>query len=444
VEGPTPDAALIEAALDRIAPSGGEVAAWPGAAEARVTYFLTDGAIARPLDAGVIVESVFEPAANVAITAFDVRSSTAPDQAGHAFLEVANYSAAAQDVRMTLTRGAAPVLDVTVTLAAGAAVQRVVPLDRAGDPRLRARISARQNALVVDDEAVAWIPGVRPIAVTVVSDQPAPLVMFLRQVPGVSATAVSPNAYTPGRADLVVFDRVLPAAAPAVPALLVAPPGASWLGTPGVEEREPQWAAGQASSLLQGVDLLTMPIERARQYGGPGLKPLVFSKRNTPLVLAGEAADRRLLLFTFSLSESKSMFAPGFPVLMNNVIEWLTNPASGAARRPGPAAFPASLTSLLGPDGKKVPIATVGAAAVAMLARVGFYDATFGGATSVVAVNAGDPETSDLRRTRLAVPSRADAAHAPSRGRPWWLFAAAIAIALVFAEWWTWQRRITV
>jgi hypothetical protein len=79
-----------------------------------------------------------------------------------------------------------------------------------------------------------------------------------------------------------------------------------------------------------------------------------------------------------------------------------------------------------------------------MLARVGFYDATFGGATSVVAVNAGDPETSDLRRTRLAVPSRADAAHAPSRGRPWWLFAAAIAIALVFAEWWTWQRRITV
>lgn len=29
VEGPTPDVALIEAALDRIAPSGGEAAAWP-------------------------------------------------------------------------------------------------------------------------------------------------------------------------------------------------------------------------------------------------------------------------------------------------------------------------------------------------------------------------------------------------------------------------------
>jgi hypothetical protein len=444
VEGPTPDAALIEAALDHIAPSGGEAAAWPGAAGARVTYFLTDGAIARPMDAGVIVESVFEPAANVAITAFDVRPAATPDQAGRAFLEVANYSTAAQDVRMMLARGAASVLDVTVTLAAGAAVQRIVPLDRAGAPQLRARISARQNALVVDDEAVAWIRGVRPLAVTVVSDQPAPLVMYLRQVPGITATAVAPNDYTPGRADLVVFDRVLPAAPPAVPALLVAPPGASWLGTPGAEEREPQWAARQVSPLLQSVDLLTMPIERARQYAGPGLTPLVFSTKSTPLVLAGEAPDRRLLLFTFSFNESKSTFAPGFPVLMDNVIEWLTNPAAGTARRPGPAVFPAGLTSLLGPDGKNVPIAKVGAVAVATLARVGFYDAAFGGATSVVPVTAGDPETSDLRRTRLAGSARTDAAQAPSRGRPWWLIAAAAAIALLSIEWWTWQRRITV
>jgi hypothetical protein len=187
-----------------------------------------------------------------------------------------------------------------------------------------------------------------------------------------------------------------------------------------------------------------MPIERARQFAGPGLTPLAFSAKHTPLVLAGEATDRRVLLFTFSLNESKSMFAPGFPVLMDNAIEWLTNPASGPARRPGVASFPAGLTSLMGPDGKSVPFAKVGAEAVATLARVGFYDAIFGGATSVVPVNAGDPETSDLRRTRLAGSARADATQTPSRGRPWWLFAAAAAIALLSIEWWTWQRRITV
>jgi hypothetical protein len=102
------------------------------------------------------------------------------------------------------------------------------------------------------------------------------------------------------------------------------------------------------------------------------------------------------------------------------------------------------LTELVGPDGKNLPIVKVGAVAMATLGRVGFYDAAFGGATSVVAVNAGDPDTSDLRRTRLAAPAHADAAQAPSRGRPWWLFAAAAAIALLSIEWWTWQRRITV
>jgi len=187
-----------------------------------------------------------------------------------------------------------------------------------------------------------------------------------------------------------------------------------------------------------------MPLERARQYAGPGLQPLVFSAKRTPLMLAAEAPDRRLLLFTFSLNGSKLAFAPGFPVLMDNVIEWLTNPASSAARRPGPTTFAGGLSSLQGPNGKSVPIARVGGVAVATLARVGFYDAGFGTAMSEVPVNAGDPETSDLRRTRLTGSSSTNAAQAPSHGRPWWLIAAAMAIGLVALEWWTWQRRITL
>ena len=50
VEGPTQDVALIEAALDRVAPSGGETSAFPHIDGVRATYFLTDGAVARPLD----------------------------------------------------------------------------------------------------------------------------------------------------------------------------------------------------------------------------------------------------------------------------------------------------------------------------------------------------------------------------------------------------------
>src|SRR5438552_11097677 len=73
VEGPTADRALIESALDRLAPSGAGSAAWPAVAGADAIYFMTDGAVARPRDPNVVVRSVFESAPNVAITAFEIR-----------------------------------------------------------------------------------------------------------------------------------------------------------------------------------------------------------------------------------------------------------------------------------------------------------------------------------------------------------------------------------
>ena len=50
VEGPTTDRALIETALDRLAPAGGDATAWPRVAGADAVHFITDGAIARPMD----------------------------------------------------------------------------------------------------------------------------------------------------------------------------------------------------------------------------------------------------------------------------------------------------------------------------------------------------------------------------------------------------------
>jgi hypothetical protein len=77
------------------------------------------------------------------------------------------------------------------------------------------------------------------------------------------------------------------------------------------------------------------------------------------------------------------------------------------------------------------------------LSQLGFYEVRSGGASSLLAVNIGDPDVSDLQRTRLASAAHTGAS-APSRGRPWWLFATAVALLLIAAEWFTWQRRVTV
>jgi hypothetical protein len=91
-----------------------------------------------------------------------------------------------------------------------------------------------------------------------------------------------------------------------------------------------------------------------------------------------------------------------------------------------------------------VPIAKVEGTSVATLTRVGFYEARAGGATSVLAVNAGSPEVSDLRTARLPGTAGAGASSSASRGRPWWLLAVAVGLVLIAAEWLTWQRRVTV
>lgn len=172
--------------------------------------------------------------------------------------------------------------------------------------------------------------------------------------------------------------------------------------------------------------------------------PVAFSETHAPLVFAHEEPDQRFVLFAFGVTDSKLMFAPGFPALMASTIDWLAHPISGGARRPGSAEFDGHLSSMTGPDGQPVTITQVGAVSVANLARPGFYQAVSGGATSTIAVNAGDPEVSDLRHTRLPAGADAGANAGASRGRPWWLFALSVALILLAAEWWTWQRRVTV
>jgi hypothetical protein len=225
---------------------------------------------------------------------------------------------------------------------------------------------------------------------------------------------------------------------PKVPALFIAPPKA-----PAVKTRGRKTTSGVV--FLSGVDLTTMNFDTVKSYAPDDLEPVAFTEEHAPLVYAHEEPDQRFVLFAFSVSESKLMFAPGFPALMSATIDWLAHPiAGGGARKPGPAEFPGYLSSITGPDAKPVTVTQVGDTSVASLTRPGFYQAAAGGATSVIAVNAGDPEVSDLQRTRIPADARSGASADQSRGRPWWLIALSIALVLLAAEWWTWQRRVTV
>jgi hypothetical protein len=448
VEGPTTDIGLIETALDGMATSG-DASWWPRTGAADSVHFITDGASPRPIGSGlgtrdsgrrVTVHSVFEPANNVAITAFDVRPSLAGDYAGEAYLEIANYATATQAVHLTVVRGRMRILDRQFAMGAGEALRQVLPLARGGDATLRARIDAPADALAIDNEAVAWIEHARPLRVTVVGQHTAWLAGLLARDPDVRATFVDPSSGAgPNDEDVIIFDRWRPAVPPHRPSLSFAPP----LETTS-EELRPTWHAAGVHPVISGVDPFTLSIEKARAYKLPQLRVVAQSARGTPLVYAGESDDRRAVVVTFGPAESNLASAPAFPVLIGNALDWLGRVPSGGSHRPGPMVFDEATLNVTDPDGATVALTRVNHAVVGLLRSPGMYVAEGAAVRTAIAVNAGGAQVSNLLQTKLTAGDRARPVTAGPAQRLWWIYCVAAAFALALAEWWTWQRRITV
>jgi hypothetical protein len=456
VEGPTDDAVLIESAIARLAPSAAETSRWPAMPNLDAVHFITDGASVRPLDRSVIVHSVFEPVPNVAITAFDVRPSLGLERRGtaaqvaEAYLEVANFAPAAQPVRILLQRGTVTINDRRIDMAAGEAYRQVIPLARQGDAALRARVEAPQNALDVDDEGFAWIDRAQRLSVVVVGERTDWLRPVLAADATIRATFTTPAAYRAGgREDVTIFDRWAPETLPERPSLYVSPPAATpWLsaasGVSVVEERRPRWDTPGSHPILRGVDPSTVRIDRARGYSSPALIPAARSARGTSLVSVSESLERRFAIVAFSPAESNLAQAPGFPVLVGNALEWLAHPESRTRSvEPGLVSFSEATAKVTGPGGVVVPLTRIPGTAIGICRAPGLYVVEGGGARSTFAVNTADPERSNLTHTNLQ--SRTTAA--PARGfleRQWWIGCVIAAFMIGLAEWWTWQRRVTV
>jgi hypothetical protein len=451
VQGLTDDVVLVESALARLSPAGYGDTSWPTVSGVESVHFITDGAVARHLDPSVVVHSVFEPVGNVAITAFDVRPTLAPArrgpdaEVGTAYLEVANFSLKPQTVHITMVRGKTTIADNRTDLAAGEAYRQVVPLVRRGDPDLHAHVEAADNALDVDDDGFAWIARAQPLAVTVVGEHTEWLKRLLGSDPDVRATFVTPSTYRASAGeDVTIFDRWAPSTLASTPALYFAPPDDTpWLDAAGTDERRPRWDVAGAHAVLTGVDPITLRVDRARDCSSPLLAPVARSTKGTPLVCVGESADRRAIVVGFGPSDSNLASAPAFPVLVANALEWLGRPQTrDLSLRPGLTSF-TEASRVTRADGESIPLTGMPGEAFGVLAAPGLYGVRNAGARNTIAVNAADPQRSNVARTSLTTSANV----ARARGaleRPWWLACALLAFVLAFAEWWTWQRRVTV
>jgi hypothetical protein len=196
--------------------------------------------------------------------------------------------------------------------------------------------------------------------------------------------------------------------------------------------------------VLAGVDPHTLDITRAVAFEGPALQPIARSLAGTPLVAIADEADQRFVVLGVGLADSNLSFSPAFPVLIGNALEWLGRPPLDSLARPGPVSLPASTSRVTGPSGAPLTLLDAGEHKVARLRDPGLYLVEVGGARSVIGVNVGGPDVSNLARTNLAESVVLAGAGDVGAGHIWWLYAVALAFVLIAAEWWTWQRMITV
>ena len=79
--------------------------------------------------------------------------------------------------------------------------------------------------------------------------------------------------------------------------------------------------------MLAFVDIRDMNINRAAKLDMPRwAKPLISTADGVPLMAAGQDGDRRIVILPFDLQQSNLPLMSAFPILMANVVNYLSPP----------------------------------------------------------------------------------------------------------------------
>src|SRR5712691_9715036 len=232
---------------------------------------------------------------------------------------------------------------------------------------LEARLD-QSDSLALDDAAWAVLDGDRPTRVLLVSDGNVFVEHALGLRPGTQVTRVSPGDYTPQPQafDLIVLDGSVPAVLPPGSSVLLLHPPANngFLGVgPDVNVSTPS-AARQGDALLADVPLGSVHVSRSRRLDPPGWADVVVSSPETPLLLVGQQQGRRVGVLGFDVHQSDLPLQPGFPVLVQHLLDWLVPRSSTATPvvRVGESISLAPLpeavsVDVIAPDGRRTQVA---------------------------------------------------------------------------------------
>jgi hypothetical protein len=386
---------------------------------------------------------------NIGLTSLVVRTTA---QSRAAYLHIQNFGQQSRSTSLEW-RSDTGLIDVRpITLAGGQAQDLVLPVP-AASTTVTARIAAG-DVLSLDDSvtAIARVP--RTFHVLLVTPGNLFLEQALRLRGDFQLDVVAPGAYRGASAyAMAVFDRFSPGVLPDAPFVMIDPPAGSPLAGGQALGIGRVRASDAGDPLLANVSLQDVHVARSQDMTATTFgRPLITSIQ-TPLVLVRDEPYRQVLV-GFDVHESDFPLRIGFPILVQNLSEWMLPPSvPGSSFHPDeqvtivPEAGATAL-SVVRPDGSRRSLATGSIATFADTDLTGVYavEQVVAGKVdrSWFAVNLFSDSTSQVKPVdRLTLPPTRNVVSMPS-SRPGqiviWPWIALVALAIVVAEWIAFHR----
>jgi Ca-activated chloride channel homolog len=205
--------------------------------------------------------------------------------------------------------------------------------------------------------------------------------------------------------------------------------------------------------LLRSVQLRDLQVRRAQVVEvGDEVKPILYAS-GSPIISTIDTGRLRAVHLGFDLLDTDLPLRVAFPVLMSNILEWLSPRQGAFVSRQVQAGEPysveiesmASEVNLRKPSGDwvKIPV-TENPLAVRDTSQVGVYTVRDGKNTQRFAVNLASREESDIL-PKLTMPTTgvAQAASLSTQetvNQPLWPYFVVLAFALTLVEWYFWCR----
>jgi len=306
-----------------------------GFSEAQI-IIVSDGGLAGnlpPLPAHVVFLLIGEGTENLAISALGTRETESGNQI---FASVTNHGLNEQEATINIDVDGNLFESRYINIAAGDVSDTIWDLPESAHI-ITARLSDNaDDMLALDNTAWTIHDSGRQYKTLLVTGGNIFLETILSILPGIDAFHVSPDLLNvtdlTDEYDLIVLDGVpMPDPLPDANFLVIDPmasvtdqgdSNASLFST-GHTYSNTQITEVADNQMLQFVDWDGVNIRQATQINAPWADSLVTSAEGS-LILAGETEGRRLALLSFRLQDSDLPLQIAFPVLMANIVNWLT------------------------------------------------------------------------------------------------------------------------